>query len=70
MPENVRTLEELRGRTLDDVLHEVARQRHALGVVLDDGELIVIQPAELLRELPALEGSMPKGWKDAVYSER
>lgn len=69
MRENVRTLEELRGRTLDDVLNEVARQRHALGVVLDDGELIVIQPGALLRELPALEGSVPEGWKDAIYGE-
>lgn len=69
MPENVRTLEELRGRTLDDVLHEVARQRHALGVVLDDGELIVIHPGVLLKELPALEGSVPEGWKDAIYGE-
>ena len=70
MPENVKTLEELRGRTLDDVLHEVSRQRHALSVVLDNGELIVIRPGALLRDLPALEGSMPKGWKDAVYSDR
>jgi hypothetical protein len=69
MPDNVRTLEELRGRTLDDVLHEVARRRHALAIVLDDGELIVIQPGVLLRELPALEGSVPEGWKDAIYGE-
>ena len=69
MAENVRRLEELKGRSLDEVLQEVADQGQAMTVVLEDGEMVVIQPAALLKPLPALEGFVPDGWKDAVYGE-
>ena len=69
MAENVRSLEELQGRALDDVLHEVARYGQPLTVVLEDGEAVVIQPVAQLKPLPVLEGFVPEGWKDAIYGE-
>ena len=69
MAENVRTLEELKGRALDEVLREVAHQGEPLTVVLEDGEAVVIQPAAQLKPLPVLEGFIPEGWKDAIYGE-
>lgn len=36
----IKTLEELKGRTLEELLHEVARSREALTVVLEEGESV------------------------------
>ncbi len=63
----IRTLEELKGRTLEELLHEVARSQQAITVVLEEGELITIGPAPKLKPLPELEGRVPEGWKDAIY---
>ena len=63
----IRTLEELKGRSLEEILHEVARSRESVTVVLEEGELVTIEPASQLRPLPELEGRVPEGWKDAVY---
>jgi len=66
MAENIRTLEELKGRALDEVLREVAHQGEPLTVMLEDGGAVVIQPATRLKPLPVLEGFVPEGWKDAM----
>jgi hypothetical protein len=62
-----KTLEELKGRTLEDLLHEVARSRKPLKVVLEEGESVTIEPVSELKPLPRLEGSVPEGWEDAAY---
>jgi hypothetical protein len=62
-----RTLEELKGRTLEDLLHEVARSREPITVVLEEGESVTIEPSSHLKPLPVLEGHVPEGWKDAIY---
>jgi hypothetical protein len=62
-----KTLEELKGHTLEDLLHEVARSRKPLKVVLEEGESVTIEPASQLKPLPRLEGHVPEGWKDAAY---
>lgn len=64
---NIRTLEELKGRTLEDLLNEVARNREPITVILDEGESVTIEPASHLKPLPQLEGRIPEGWKDAIY---
>lgn len=69
MPEKTLTLEEVKGRAVDELLREVATQREVMRVVLDNGEMVVIQPATLLKPLPELKGFVPEGWKDAVYGE-
>jgi hypothetical protein len=69
MTERILKLEEVRERTVDELLHQVASEREAVTVVLGDGERVVIQPAPSLKPLPELEGFVPEGWKDAVYGE-
>jgi hypothetical protein len=63
----IRTLDELKGRTLEELLQEVARSRESLTVVLEEGESVTIEPASQLKPLPLLEGRIPEGWKDAIY---
>ena len=63
----IRTLEELKGRSLEELLHEVARSREPITVVLEEGDSVTIEPTSQLRPLPVLEGSVPEGWKDAIY---
>ena len=61
-------LNDLRGRTLEDILQEVATQQTVLMVRLPKGDTVTIQPAPRLKPLPVLKGSVPKGWKDAIYA--
>lgn len=61
----IRTLEELKGRTLEELLHEVARSREPITVVLEGGESVTIEPTAQLKPLPRLDGRVPEGWKDA-----
>lgn len=63
----IRTLEELKGRTLEELLHEVARSRELITVVLEEGESVTIELASQLKPLPVLEDRVPEGWKDAIY---
>ena len=60
-------LDDLKERALEDVLREVVARQEALAVHLPEGETVLIQPAPRLRPLPVLEGSVPDGWKDALY---
>ena len=69
MTERIVTLDEVRERTVDKLLHEVASEREAVTVVLGDSEGVVIQLAPSLKRLSELEGFVPEGWKDAVYGE-
>jgi hypothetical protein len=62
----IRTLEKLKGRTLEELLHEVARSREPLTVVLDEGESVTIKPSSQSKPLPQLEGRIPEGWMDTV----
>jgi hypothetical protein len=57
----------LKGRTLEELLREVARSRESITVELEEGELVTIEPATQLKPLPELDGRVPEGWKDATY---
>jgi hypothetical protein len=63
----IRTLEELKGHTLEELLREVSRSRESITVVLKEGEAVTIEPTSQLKPLPELEGYVPEGWKDAIY---
>jgi hypothetical protein len=63
----IRTLEELKGQTLEELLYEVARSRESITVVLKEGESVTIELASSLKLLPVLEGRVSEGWKDAIY---
>lgn len=69
MAERILSLDELKERKLEELLREVAIRREPMSVVLEDGAIVVIQPAAALRPLPDLEGFVPAGWRDAVYAE-
>jgi hypothetical protein len=60
-------LDDLKQRTLEEVLRQVASQQEALTVRLPEGQTVSIQPTPLLKPLPVLEGFVPEGWKDALY---
>jgi len=61
------TLEQVKGKTIDDVVREIVRHQEVLTVQLPDGVSVVMNPAGPLQPLPKLEGTMPAGWKEAVY---
>jgi hypothetical protein len=62
------TLEELRQQSLEDLLHEIVMQGTIIVVRLPEGGEIVMEPKQPLAPLPVLDGYIPKGWKDAIYS--
>ncbi len=60
------TLEELRERSLEQVLESVLEEQEILTVRMLSGQEVVIQPKPMLEPLPVLEGFVPAGWKDAI----
>lgn len=68
MPEKIVTVEDVKGRALDDLLREVARNRETITVVLEQGQAVEIRSLGSLKPLPALKGSVPKGWKEGIYA--
>jgi hypothetical protein len=62
------SLEELLERPLEETLQELVANNASLEVRLPSGDEVVIGPKPQLRRLPKLEGRVPDGWKDAVYS--
>lgn len=66
MPTRTVPLDELKGRSLEGVLRDVLRRQEELTVRLPEGETVAIKPSLRLKPLPTFEGSVPKGWKDAL----
>jgi len=67
MTNRIVALDDLKQRSLEDVLREVVRRQEAVTVRLPEGDVVAIKPSPRLKPLPVLEGSVPEGWKDAVY---
>ena len=61
------TVEQVRGRSADELLQEVTRKQETLRIEMTAGEFGEIKPLPKLKPLIRLEGSMPTGWKDAIY---
>ncbi len=64
------TMEEVQGRPLDELLREVTQTQETLRVELPEGETVEIKPLPKLKPLTRLEGSLPPGWKDAIYEPK
>lgn len=64
------SLQELRHKTLEEVLQSVLTRQETLTVRFPSGTEVVIQPKPSLKPLPVLEGFVPEGWKEAIYNER
>ena len=60
-------LKELEKKKLTEIFQIVLNNQLVLTVQLPDGEEVVIQPKPPLKQLPVLEGYVPKGWKQAIY---
>ena len=60
-------VEQVRGRPADELLQEVTRKQETLRIEITEGEFVEIKPLPKLKPLTCLEGSMPTGWKDAIY---
>ncbi len=61
------TLDELKERSLEEVLRDVVARQSTITVVLPDGQEVVIESKLHLKPLPELEGRVLEGWKDAIY---
>lgn len=62
-------LEDIRERSLEEILRNVAKDSIRIVIRMPGGEEVVIEPKPRLEPLPVLEGYVPEGWKDAVYAE-
>jgi len=62
------TLAELKEKSIEKILQDVAEQNLIVTVLLPGGKEIVIEPKPGLQPLPELESCIPEGWKDAVYA--
>jgi hypothetical protein len=67
MTAETRTLAQLQGQSIEQVLRRVLMHESALTVAFPDGREVLIRPKSQLPPLPALEGTIPANWKDAVY---
>lgn len=63
----VYTLEELKHKSLEEILSMVLTSDQAVAVRLPTGAEVIIQPKPHLKPLPTLEGYVPPGWKEAIY---
>jgi len=59
-------LDDLKKRSIEDVLREVVDQQEELTVQLPSGEGITIRPLPRLKPLPKLRCMVPRDWKDAI----
>jgi hypothetical protein len=62
------TLDDVKNTTVEELLRSVSTAQQVLHITLPNGTEVVIQPKPHLQQLPVLEGYVPKGWKDAIYS--
>ena len=62
-------LEDIRERSLEEILWNVVKDSIRIVIRMPGGEEVVIEPKPRLKPLPVLEGYVPEGWKDAVYVE-
>jgi len=68
MASQILTLDEFKQHTLEEILYGIVEQGSTLTIILPDGREVVIVSKPCLQPLPELEGSVPPGWKDAVYA--
>jgi hypothetical protein len=67
MTKHTVTLDDVKHRTVEELIQSVLTTRQILDIRLPDGAEVMIQPKPPLQPLPVLDGYIPKGWKDAAY---
>jgi hypothetical protein len=63
------TLEDVKYRTVEELLRSVSTAQEILDIMLPNGAEVLIQPKPPLQPLPELDGYIPAGWKDAIYTD-
>lgn len=63
-------IEDVQGRSGDDLLKELAQSQETLRIKLADGDYVEIKPFPKLEPLLTFEGYVPDGWKDAIYEPK
>ena len=58
---------ELKNKSLTDLLKLVVDKQEKLTIQFQNGEEVIIQRKPKLEPLPVLKGTIPDGWKDAIY---
>lgn len=61
------TLNEIKHQTVEDILRFAANSNQILRITFPEGIEVDIQPQPVLSPLPILKGSIPEGWKGAIY---
>jgi hypothetical protein len=59
--------DDLKSLSLEEFLQTVLQKGTALTIQLPTGQAVIVQPQPPLLPLPILDGSVPEGWKDAIY---
>jgi hypothetical protein len=59
-------LEDIRERSLEEILWNVVKDSIQIVIRMPGGEEVIIGPKPRLEPLPVLEGYVPEGWKDAA----
>ena len=67
MTTQILTLNDVKDRTVEELLQAVSTTQQILDIMLPNGEEVMIQPKPQLKQLPVLEGYIPTEWKDAIY---
>lgn len=67
MPEQTIIVADGRDRDIAEIVRKVARDHKGVKVVLGESGSVLVLPLADLPPLPELEGSVPEGWKDAIY---
>jgi hypothetical protein len=62
------TLDDVKHRSVEELLKLVSTDQQVLRIALPNGSEVIIQSQPQLQPLPTLEGFVPKGWKDAIYN--
>ena len=68
MAQRTLNVRELPPCTIEELLREVLQRGDTLTVRVSDGESVTITPATDPKPLPVLKGSVPRGWKNALYA--
>ena len=74
------TLNEIENQSVSELMQDASQRQDPLIVMLENGKAVFIQQyqptEEVMEDLPKLKplltlpGSVPSGWKDALYDEQ
>lgn len=67
MSSHILGLDALKGVSLEELVLQVLKDRQTLTISVSGEQEVIIEPKQKLKPLPVLDGTLPAGWKDAIY---